>query len=64
MSKQGSERLRSKAEIQVEEEELHNSGTEIRKVKESLEEQQHQAVATLKCVRTGHVEEMHAIPKN
>ena len=31
----------------------------IRKVKESLEEQQHQAVTTLKCVRTRHVEQMH-----
>ena len=28
-------------------------------MKESLEEQQHQAVTSLKCVRTRHVEEMH-----
>ena len=59
MSIEGSERLKSGAEIQVEEEELQNSRNRIRKVKESFGEQQHQAVTTLKCVRTRHVEEVH-----
>ena len=67
MSKQGSERLRSRTEIQVGEEELQNQRTRFRTVKKSLEEQQHRAGTTLKCVCAESklkrcMERMSAIP--